>query len=175
MENLNNNRMDFKEFNNIVKIIKAMKCKIFTIGPNDIIGSDEFMTTLTVVRINTSANKYYEFTKELFDTMIKDISLSNSADKLDYNKVMDKLYSIKRISFIPVIELYNRVMISITIPSIYIDNIRLDDNFNNSIAMKADDGSILYKIDDRHLISIFSGLLPINKYVSQIVKKHLAN
>ena len=75
-----------------------------------------------------------------------------------------KYRSIIRLGDLDILSSYNNLYNSLSINSLISkeDNLKQDDNFNYCLSLKAKDGLGKFIYDNKY-ISIFSGLLPINK------------
>ena len=160
-----------KYMSTLIKIMKAMNCDRYIILPDRIIGSDNNVVSITETYINTMIEEPYfeinkDILKELDDTIKKYTSNVKDKSILDTAMVdnLIKYRSITRLGDIDIISIYMRICNNIN--SNYIissnDDIKQDENFNYCLSLKSKDGLGRY-IYDNKFISIFSGLLPINK------------
>lgn len=160
-----------KHMSLLIKIMKAMKCDRFIILPDRIIGADNQLVSITEAYVQTMIEApYFEINKEIlkeFDETVKKYTKSVSdKSKLEEAKVDNllKYRSIIRINDIDIINTYNSVCNSLS-PNLLIDsvdNLKEDENFNYCMALKSKEGLGKFIYNNR-FISIFSGLLPVNK------------
>lgn len=142
---------------------KILKDEVICINNNKIMGSDKYFNYLTVtsvdtntVNINYSQSEMNTFLKENQKNIlqINDDTLytPNSKFKLNIsnvNRTFDKLYN-------AYLDLCNSDI------KFYIENVR-DEQFESAISKKTSEGISLYKIDKEYVLTIFKGLLPVNK------------
>lgn len=155
--------MNYKEFSLLNKMVKATKSDNIVITPTQIIGSDKELTTVTTINSATLVDKIYEFNKEGWSQMVKE---TKDHKDLEFNSIFDKYFCIKRIGSVPTIDVYYNCQNYLSCSTdniISIVDIKADKEFMNIISKKAADGASRYIIDKDHILSIFSGLLPINK------------
>lgn len=160
--------MDYKEFKLLNKMVKALKCEFIFIMPEGIIGSDKELTTISYIQADTKCIKSYELTKDIWSELVKTVEASSSKETLEYNKVIGKLYAINRIGMNPVLGMWHNLvhemyMFCKSTPDINIPDLKADSQFNEFLTYKAKDGKFDYKVDSTHIISLFSGLIPVNK------------
>lgn len=166
--------INIKQFNLLIKTMKAMKCDVYMVLPDRIIGSDANYITLTETYLNTGIDHRstsIEINKESLKTMedvAKNYIASHSKEEVD-NASFDVLFSyfgIARISDPPITITYNKLISSIGRLLDARADIREDEEFEKCLSLKSKDGMSLYiykGYNGIYPISIFTGLLPINK------------
>lgn len=157
--------MTYKEFKLLDKIVKDTKTDQFVITPSLIVGTDAYSVTLTFCHLSTQVDKVYEFTKNIWTDMVKTIEASANKETLDYNKVMDKLYSIKRVGDVSYISKYHEMinLINTVTPTLIIEDLKSDPDFVDIMAKKADEGASFYKPSENFIMSLFKSLIPLVK------------
>ena len=160
-----------KYMSTLIKIMKSMKCDRYILLPDRIIGSDNNVVSITEAYVNTLIEEPYfeinkDILKELDDTIKQYIKNVDNKSKLETAMVdnLIKYRSITRLGDIDIISIYTKICSNINPNYIisYNEDIKQDENFNYCLSLKAKDGLGKY-IYDNKFISVFSGLLPINK------------
>ena len=156
--------MDVKQQKLLTKLVKATKTDMFIINPDGIIGTDKFSTTLTISRLSTGILTPVEMTKDAYVNLDKLLFGKSDIPDEEFNQLLIQ-NSIFRITTSPIINIFNNIRQCIGIENAVIDivDLKADPKFNEILSKKADDGNSLYRIDKNYILSIFSGLLPINK------------
>lgn len=160
--------INISQLKQIDKIITAMKCDLYMIFPNMIIGCDKYLVTLSKVDYITGCIGNYEFTKEIWDKLMEDtekVSKEN-LNIIDFEKAISLYYSIKRLAGASdIYNIYIKTMESLTRSklSMEIDNLKSDPLFLDALEKKASDGMILYKINRKYQMSLFARFLPVRK------------
>lgn len=166
--------INIKQFNLLIKTMKAMKCEMYMVFPDRIIGSDINCITLTEVFLNTGIehrSASIEINKESLKAMeeaAKNYTATHSKEEIE-NASFDILFSylgIARISDPPLFISYNKLIGEMGRCVDTKLNIREDEEFENCLSLKSKDGMSLYIAKGYYgiyPISIFTGLLPINK------------
>ena len=156
--------MDIKQQKLLTKLVKATKTDMFIINPDGIIGTDKFSTTLTISRLSTGILTPVEMTKESYVNLDKLLFGKSDIPDAEFNQLLIE-NSIFRITTSPIINIFNNIRQCIGIENAVIDivDLKADPKFNEILSKKAADGNSLYRIDKNYILSIFSGLLPINK------------
>ncbi len=162
--------ISIKDQKMLIKLVKAIKSDIICIFPYGIIGSDKFRSTLSFINCATcvpgNASNHYEFTKESWKMFSDTFLGKEDIDEQQFTNILFQ-YSIPRI--VPDSELmykYKNISISLQNNPIifYTADLKADPQFNEILAKKAAEGNSLYKVNENiGTISIYSGLLPINK------------
>ena len=156
--------MDVKQQKLLTKLVKATKTDMFIINPDGIIGTDKFSTTLTISRLSTGILTPVEMTKDAYVNLDKLLFGKSDIPDAEFNQLLIQ-NSIFRITTSPIINIFNNIRQCIGIENAVIDivDLKADPKFNEILSKKAADGNSLYRIDKNYILSIFSGLLPINK------------
>ena len=156
--------MDVKQQKLLTKLVKATKTDMFIINPDGIIGTDRFSTTLTISRLSTGILTPVEMTKDAYVNLDKLLFGKSDIPDEEFNQLLIE-NSIFRITTSPIINIANNIRQCIGIENVVIDivDLKADPKFNEILSKKAADGNSLYRIDKNYILSIFSGLLPINK------------
>lgn len=156
--------MDVKQQKLLTKLVKATKTDMFIINPDGIIGTDKFSTTLTISRLSTGILTPVEMTKDAYVNLDKLLFGKSDIPDAEFNQLLMQ-NSIFRITTSPIINIFNNIRQCIGIENAVIDivDLKADPKFNEILSKKAADGNSLYRIDKNYILSIFSGLLPINK------------
>ena len=156
--------MDVKQQKLLTKLVKATKTDMFIINPDGIIGTDKFSTTLTISRLSTGILTPVEMTKDAYVNLDKLLFGKSDIPDAEFNQLLIQ-NSIFRITTSPIINIANNIRQCIGIENAVIDivDLKADPKFNEILSKKAADGNSLYRIDKNYILSIFSGLLPINK------------
>ncbi len=140
---------------------KALKCDIIRVRDKTMYGTDNNFVHLRVIKSDLN-NKFPDmifYSRDLFEFMkllqftpdISDINMSKFITiHYEYTNMFENL--IKTVSHH-----------TFRIISFYNDDLKSDDNFNTINAMKAGDGIGLLKLSERYILTLYNGLLPINK------------
>lgn len=158
--------MTIQEYNRLYDIVRAMKnCETFLIYPDKIIGTDKEYITLSEVICDTRVTRFYEMEKSALKLILdrcKELGIESNTDPEQYIDT----YSIKRI-WNNELEfkrdyVYN-IISSKLVPEYRIADLKADNNFNEIMNKKSGDGASLYRINRKYILTLFTGLLPINK------------
>ena len=162
-----------KHFNLLLKIMKAMKCDRYILLPDRIIGSDKDLITLTEAFTATNIEvPYIELTKDMFKVItdsIEYVSTKKTKEELETVTLDKFLYqiSIKRIADVDILVNYNNVTNEIyNAPNITVESfedMKSDDEFSEYLNLKAAQGQRIYHLENGDTITLFAGLLPVNK------------
>lgn len=161
-----------KDFLDLVELAKNIKCDIVYINGNTIFGVDDSFATLKKATINNPCNIFVcyrtldmrEFIKNIDSdrVQIDNNSIRTSIDNIVYQMsgqvVMNIMDLANRIVLMTYTDLYNMKQ-----PDYINEDIRQDINFENILAMKSADGAARYIADNKYILTLFNGLLPINK------------
>lgn len=152
--------MNKTDFIKIYDVIKGMKCDIFHIYKDMIIGTDKEYTTLTEVILDTKTTKPYEIDKDSINNIVDSLKLLVDEEiniEIYFNEFSTKSYSITNLESI-----YLGIAL-LRIPSMYIEDLRSNNDFIDIIEKKSVEGASMLKLNKKFIITIFKGLLPINK------------
>ena len=162
-----------KHFNLLLKIMKSMKCDRYIILPDRIIGSDKDLITLTEAFVATNIEvPYLELTKDMFKVItdtIQYISSKKTKEELEVVKLDNFLYqiSIKRICDVDILVSYNNMIdslsYSMSIGVEKFEDMKSDELFLEYLDLKSAQGGRVYFLNNGAAITLFSGLLPVNK------------
>lgn len=165
--------LSYTQIKYLIKVLKAMKCDSYLLDSTKIIGWDKYNTTLTEVNdiytgldIVDKINIEKEEIKTLEDTVKAFVGAypdkyaeANYIKLLTYRK-FGNYYSDCRPAFSSLYITYNNQID-------YSVDLRKDAEFEACLNLKAKDGARIYKYKSPsskiYPISIFSGLLPVNK------------
>ena len=156
--------MDAKQQKLLTKLVKATKTDMFIINPDGIIGTDKFSTTLTYSFLSTGISIPVEMTRETYINLDKLLFGKSDIPDAEFNQLLIQ-NSILRLTASPIANIFNSVRQYISTENLVRDiiDLKADPQFNEVLSKKAADGNSLYRIDKKYILSIFSGLLPINK------------
>ena len=157
----------------LMKIIKAMKCDVYLITDNMIIGTNEEHSYLSVVSglingIPDMKDTYIEISKNSLLEIDKILSTNNNEDPANIIEPFNLIWGMARINgkygISSIMDTYNRTILYINnIPDFYSSNIKENEDFNNILGLKSADGAVPFRFGDRDTIFIYPGLLGINK------------
>ena len=163
------------EFVKLYDIIKGMKCNIFRIYKDRIIGSEaeSQCATLSVVQCDTKISGYmskdnividsYELDKEI----LKLIADKCVESKVEFNpesymaKYSNNTYYMSEIQMMEYRT--SNVLANKYVPDFVVPDLKQDEQFNEIIAKKASDGASLYRINNKYILTIIPGQLSVNK------------
>jgi len=151
------------ELKELLEYSKALKCDIIRVKDNIIFGTDSNFVHLKIIGLN----KYHEFPDMLF--YLRDLSefmkrIDDISDTettyFDISTFIDMQYKY--------IDVFDNLISSV---SRYLNNpisfsdedLKSNDDFNTINTMKAGDGVGLLKLSEKYILTLYSGLLPINK------------
>ena len=146
----------------LLEYSKALKCDIIRVKDNIIYGTDSNFVHLRVIRCSNEWSDMIFYLKDLSEFIKQMNMLGHNDNALIFNIV----------DYISIhyehIDTFDKLILSV---NWYINNpisfsnedLKSNDNFNTINAMKAGDGIGLLRLSDKHILTLFSGLLPINK------------
>lgn len=153
------------QFRELIEIGKLLKADIVYVFGNTIYGTDSNFTYLkqmafdNVLGINICYDQKLmnDFIKLCTDTIVLEgnVLLSNIERFVVNNDVHIR-------NIINLDKKINEIIITNT-NTMNVDNVRDNQQFENAIALKSNQGIGLYKVSEKYILSIFKGLLPINK------------
>lgn len=156
-------------------IMKATKCDRFHIYKNMIIGTENVTTSLCQIICDTKIDGYitddgravdsYEIDKEVLKLISEKSQENLNNDKFNPEAYIAK-YAIRgyRLTELEILyanmanDLQNRF-----VPDCRIDDLKSNAEFMSIMALKSGDGQSLFRANDRYILTIFTGLVPINK------------
>lgn len=148
-------------------VVKGMKCDIVYVYPNRVIGADKEGTSLSEVFCDTGVSESYEIERDVLK-LIADKSkalVKVDDDPFEPEDFINR-YAIRR-SWLGPLEQSDLNMYIIMkgndIPNCRIDDIKADDSFNEIQNKKAADGMTLYKVNKKYILTLYKGLVPVNK------------
>lgn len=157
-------RILINEFLQIVEICKAMKCDYVCIQEGVILGTDSTFSSLIKVNcvnpyihnITFKNQDLQAFTKVIQGTEYVTIDYTRNCiiDQSEENSIIfstdNNIHNLR-------VSMMTRIGGEILYP-----NLREDPEFERCLALKSAQGAVMY-IKDKYCMSLFSGLLPINK------------
>lgn len=156
----------------LIKIIKAMKCDIYIIGPDYIIGSNKECSYISeVTGLTNGMNSFYENNPNIIIEITKNTLLEiDNIIKSNENEVVDNyLWQYSSINghlgISNIMEVYIRTKNNLMnrIPDYFCNNLKDITEFNEILMLKAADGAKPLHINSQDTIFIYPGLLGINK------------
>lgn len=153
------------KFKDMIEYAKCLKADIVYIYGNYIYGTDIGFSYLKQTMFNNELNlnicyiqkDMNNFMKEATDTIIFNSNMiASNTCVLSVNNPIH-INSFNRLS-----TNVNEINFS-TQPSLVIDDIRSNNEFEDSINLKASQGIGLCKVNEEYIITLFKNLLPINK------------
>lgn len=157
----------------LLKIIKKMKCDIYVIGPDFIIGSNPENSYISEV---TGLTNGMEFLNNLNPGSIIEITkdglneVDMAANKDGAVSYVDMLLwqfssTTGHYGISTLLEAYYRTKNNIynKIPDYYCDNLKDNEEFNDILKLKAADGAVPFRLNSEDVIYIYPGLLGVNK------------
>lgn len=167
------------QFLELISIAKQMKKQIVTFQDGRILGVDETFTSLSIIYYDNE--KYDLFKEDLYKGLSLTFVLNELIAFLKNNDLSSSQYyidqyGIHQIStnrcfenrFVFEKEIMNmdtrcKYYMSISNHTIVDHNIRQDQCFNSILELKKKDGSTMYNLDNRYLMSTFSSIHPVTK------------
>jgi hypothetical protein len=141
-----------------------------------IVGTDKEHTTVSEVICDTKIESYIDENDELIESyeIEKDIMkliCEKCEQCIDNNKPINPMSYIKKYSSINFrktdLELmyYNtcNILSNKIVPNIRLDDLKSNERFMEILSRKSADGEERFVINDKYILTVFSGLLPINK------------
>lgn len=156
-------------------IMKAMKCETYHIFKNMVIGTDNYNTTLSQVFCDTKIDGYITDDNKFVDSY--EITLSvmkliaekcgQFKDRTDFNpenyifKYSIRSYGISElmVRYINIASILENKFV----PDFKIDDLKSNEEFNQILAKKSSDGMSLFRASKKYMLTLYTGLLPINK------------
>lgn len=170
----------FKEqFLELIPFARQMKKQIITFQDGRILGTDETCTSLSIVYYDNE--KYDLFKTNGFRGLSLTFVLNELVAYLKVNDIRNSEYDINRFGIFQIyglehldnqykyaIEMMNmdmrcRYYMSESNHTIIDYNLREDQKFSSILEMKKKDGSSIYNLNDRYLMSTFSTIHPVTK------------
>ena len=147
-----------------MNIFKAMKCTVFHITENCIIGGNVDLSVISYVSVPTGLSKQYEINYNLLVDIgneLSNMAVEKSSEYVEYmiNERANKT------GFRVLMDTYNRIMCYLypfQVPSYYIEDLRKNEDFNEIMKKKAADGAIQWKVNG-DIFFIYPSLLGLVK------------
>ena len=166
--------MTLEQFLNVYTTAKALKSPFVVIYKGLLIGTDDNINYLAVTAHdyyeNTNDDTVYCYNKNELAKFFKQYENPNIQIYLDsgilygnngniYPMIFQQRFAKK------VIDKYHEIHIyrAMNIPSFYESDLRGNEIIEELIQMKKADGIIKYMPDEKHLMTLFSTMLPVNK------------
>lgn len=147
--------------------IKGMKCDIVYIYPDRIIGTDDKRIALAEVICDTKVSQSYEIERNVIKLIAdKSKELINVDDDPFEPEDFINRYAIRRTWLGPLEQSdlnMHSMMKGNEIPDYRVDDLKANENFNNIQAQKAADGMSMLRLNKKYILSLYKGLLPVNK------------
>jgi len=145
----------------IFEYSKALKCDIIRVRNKTMYGTDNNFIHLRVLKsdLNNEFPDMIFYSRDLFEFM-KILQSTPDTPNINISKFITIHYEYTNI-FENLIKNVSHYAFSII--SFYNDDLKSNDNFNTINAMKAGDGIGLLKLSERYILTLYNGLLPINK------------
>lgn len=153
------------QFRELVEMTKVLKSDIIYIFGNIIYGTDSNFTYLKQMTFDNVLGISICYEQKLMNDFIK---LCTDTIVLDNNVLLsniERLYINNDAYIRNILELERKIneMVLVNTNTINVDNVRENSQFEHAISLKSAQGIGLYKINEEYILSIFKGLLPINK------------
>lgn len=148
----------------LMKIFKSMKSNDLLILPTQIIGvNDEYSVYSSVNNVYTGIeeNTCCNISMENLNIINKHLEKNSNIDIIEAMKQFSKEYGIYEI-FSGYNSIQNYIM-NIGTPTIYIEDLKQNEDFTNIMNCKAADGAFPFKITKEDIIYIYPQLIPVNK------------
>lgn len=146
----------------LCEYVKAFKCDIILVRSNKtMFGTDTNFTHLRALRtqLNNEFPDIIFHSRDLSDFM-KILQFTTETSEIDISKFITIHYEYKDIFDNLIKTVFHHVF---RIISFYNEDLKNNDNFNTIMAMKAADGVGLLKLSERYILTLYNGLLPVNK------------
>jgi len=146
-------------------IMKSMKCDIYHIYKNVIIGIDKFSTSLSEVICDTKVEGSYEIDKDTMKLIADKCQEIIKDEKVNAEYYISR-YSQKNYRATELEMMYMNILSILSskiVPDLVVDSVKSNEEFMKILSNKSADGANFFKINDKYIMSIYSGLLPINK------------
>lgn len=153
------------QFREIIEIAKLLKSDIIYIIGNTIFGTDSNFTYLKQMTFENTLGINICYEQKLMNDFIK---LCTNTITLENNSLMSNievLYVNNENHIRNIVNLNNKInqIVLNNHNSMNVDNARDNQEFENAISLKTAQGIGLYRVSEDYILSIFKGLLPINK------------
>lgn len=153
------------QFREIIEIAKLLKSDIIYIIGNTIYGTDSNFTYLKQMTFENTLGINICYEQKLMNDFIK---LCTNTITLENNSLMSNievLHINNQNHIRNIVELDNKInqIVLNNHNSMNVDNARDNEEFENAISLKTAQGIGLYRVSEEYILSIFKGLLPINK------------
>lgn len=153
------------QFREIIEIAKLLKSDIIYIIGNTIYGTDSNFTYLKQMTFENTLGINICYEQKLMNDFIK---LCTNTITLENNSLMSNievLYVNNENHIRNIVNLNNKInqIVLNNYNNLNVDNARDNQEFENAISLKTAQGIGLYRISEEYILSIFKGLLPINK------------
>ena len=176
-----------EQFLDIIKLAKQMKKSIVTLQKDCIMGTDETFSSYSELYYNTDQFDLFHDKEDIkFTVPINDLIAFLRTYNINSNYSLNHfglLFTLDEMNMRPFSHLfhnedYYHKMIGLRDRSYHYKNIgimkynnqSLDETFINLSFMKAKEGSVMYKLDDTHIMSTFSSIHPLTKqYMIKII------
>lgn len=153
------------QFRDVVETAKSLKADIIYIKGNTIYGVDDNFTYLKQMTFDNILGLEICYNQKLMndfmkvctnDIVIQDNSILSNIETLYINN-QNYIKNILTLN-----NKINNILLS-NINIMNIDTVRGNEQFESAISLKTSQGIGLYKVNEQYIMSIFKGLLPINK------------
>ena len=153
------------QFREIIEIAKLLKSDIIYIIGNTIYGTDSNFTYLKQMTFENTVGINICYEQKLMNDFIK---LCTNTITLENNSLMSNievLYINNENHIRNIVNLNNKInqIVLNNYNNLNVDNARDNQEFENAISLKTAQGIGLYRVSEEYILSIFKGLLPINK------------
>jgi len=146
----------------LLEYSKTLKCDIIRVKDNIIYGTDSNFVHLRLIRCSNEWPDMIFYLKDLSEFIKQMNMLGHTDNSLIFNIVE---YISIRYEYI---DIFDNLIESV---NSYINNsisfsdedLKSNDDFNTINAMKAGDGVGLLKLSEKYILTLYSGLLPVNK------------
>lgn len=157
----------YDDFISTYTLGKSLKQQYYLMNDKAIMGTDKLYGMLSVIYLDKpcSIDSNISFKKNSLVDFIKH-NENYTFNENEYSLCCNDnvFYLVNDISN-NILQLYSRVCEVENINNLLYtrNNLRDDDNFNNIISYKKNDGMSVYNIENRFIMTLFSGIFPINK------------
>lgn len=153
------------QFREIIEIAKLLKSDIIYIIGNTIFGTDSNFTYLKQMTFENTLGINICYEQKLMNDFIK---LCTNTITLENNSLMSNIevLCVNNENHIRnIVNLNNKInqIVLNNHNTMNVDNARDNQEFENAISLKTAQGIGLYRVSEDYILSIFKGLLPINK------------
>ena len=156
-------------------MMKATKADRFHIYKNMIIATEYSSTSLSQIICDTKIEGYstdddrvidsYEIDKDVMKLIADKSQLNINNDKFEPEAYIAK-YAIRGYKLTELEELCNHISVDLGdkfVPSYRVDDLKSNEEFMSIMAMKSWDGQSLFRLNRKYILTIFTGLIPLNK------------